>query len=110
LAQALIEAGLRSAQISPCDPRDASPAEAIRAATNGRGLDVALDFAGVPAVRERAAALLGIGGIMVLVGLTPRPRTVTDGIAFSAKGNQIRGHFVDPQSMAAKCRGRTQRA
>lgn len=62
-------------------------------ATGGRGLDVAFDFAGFPAVREQAAAVLGAGGVLVLVGLTPEPLTLTDSISFSYRGNQIRGHY-----------------
>ncbi|HME81171.1 MAG TPA: zinc-binding dehydrogenase, partial [Candidatus Eremiobacteraceae bacterium] len=75
------------------DPSDASAIEAVRRATDGRGLDVAFDFAGVPAVREQAAASLGLGGVLVLVGLMPRPLTVTDSVGFTIRGNQIRGHF-----------------
>ncbi len=75
------------------DAGDASAVEAIRRATNGRGLDVAFDFAGVAAVREQAAEALGLGGTLVLVGLTPRPLTITNSIAFTIRGNQIRGHY-----------------
>ena len=75
------------------DPSDASAIGAVRRATDGRGLDVAFDFAGVPAVREQAAASLGLGGVLVLVGLMPRPLTVTDSVGFTIRGNQIRGHF-----------------
>ncbi|MCL3819361.1 zinc-binding dehydrogenase [Aeromicrobium wangtongii] len=75
------------------DPSSPSVAEEVRAATGGRGLDLAFDFAGVPAVREQAAALLGLSGVLVLVGLTPHPLTVPDGIGFSVKGNQLRGHY-----------------
>lgn len=75
------------------DPMDASAVETIRRATNGRGLDAAFDFAGVPVVREQAAQALGIGGVLVLVGLTPRPLTVTNSVAFTVRSNEIRGHF-----------------
>ncbi|RZU46400.1 D-arabinose 1-dehydrogenase-like Zn-dependent alcohol dehydrogenase [Streptomyces sp. BK022] len=75
------------------DPADPGFAEAVLQATAGRGLDVAFDFAGVPAVREQAATVLGRGGIMVLAGLTPRPLTISDGTQFSWKRNQIRGHY-----------------
>jgi threonine dehydrogenase-like Zn-dependent dehydrogenase len=75
------------------DPGASSAVDAIRRATGGRGLDLAFDFAGVPAVREQAAQALGLGGVLVLVGLTPRPLTVTDSVAFTVRGNQVRGHF-----------------
>lgn len=75
------------------DPADPASMEAIGAATGGRGLDVAFDFAGVPAVRDQAAATLGLGGVLVLVGLTPHQLTITDSIGFSVKNCQVRGHF-----------------
>ncbi|MFJ3660048.1 zinc-binding dehydrogenase [Streptomyces sp. NPDC090119] len=75
------------------DPVDPGFAGAVHQATAGLGLDVALDFAGAPAVREQAATVLGQNGIMVLAGLTPHPLTITDSTQFSWKSNQIRGHF-----------------
>ncbi|MGW5102954.1 zinc-binding dehydrogenase [Streptomyces sp. NPDC004100] len=75
------------------DPAAPDFAEAMLRATGGRGLDVALDFAGVPAVREQAAKVLCRGGIMVLAGLTPHPLTITEGTRFSWNRNQIRGHY-----------------
>ncbi|MGC9538275.1 zinc-binding dehydrogenase [Streptomyces sp. UG1] len=75
------------------DPTDPGFAEAVGRATGGRGLDAAFDFAGFPAVREQAAALLGAGGVLVLAGLTPEPLTITDSTSFSYRGNQIRGHY-----------------
>lgn len=75
------------------DPTDPEFAEAVGRATGGRGLDAAFDFAGFPAVREQAAALLGADGVLVLAGLTPEPLTITDSTSFSYRGNQIRGHY-----------------
>ncbi|MDA3625292.1 zinc-binding dehydrogenase, partial [Saccharopolyspora sp. WRP15-2] len=75
------------------DPADPGFAAAVLEATGGRGLDVAFDFAGVPAVREQAATALCRGGSLVLAGLTPQPLTVTDGTRFSWNRNQIRGHY-----------------
>ncbi len=65
-----------------------------RAATAGRGLDFAFDCAcGVPAVREQAAAALGLGGVLILVGISPRPLTITEGLTFNYLGKQVRGHY-----------------
>jgi D-arabinose 1-dehydrogenase-like Zn-dependent alcohol dehydrogenase len=75
------------------DPGDPGFAETVLQATEGRGLDVAFDFAGVSAVREQSATVLARGGIMVLVGLTPHPLTITGSTQFSWKRNQIRGHY-----------------
>lgn len=75
------------------DPADPGFAAAVLKATEGRGLDAAFDFAGAAAVREQAADLLGAAGVLVLVGLTPLPLTVTRGTMFTYRGNQIRGHY-----------------
>jgi D-arabinose 1-dehydrogenase-like Zn-dependent alcohol dehydrogenase len=57
------------------------------------GLDVAYDMAGVGAVREQAVRCLGVGGRLVLVGLTPEPLTITDSIGLSFRGKQIIGSY-----------------
>ncbi|MCI0386956.1 zinc-binding dehydrogenase [Streptomyces sp. CNQ085] len=65
----------------------------VRGETGGDGLAFAFDFAGVPAVREQAARCLGPGGRLVLVGLTDRPLTISDGTAFSYFQQQVLGHY-----------------
>ncbi|MFJ3234048.1 zinc-binding dehydrogenase [Streptomyces sp. NPDC086787] len=75
------------------DPSDEGFVEAMWAATEGRGLRFAFDFAGVPAVREQAALCLGPGGTLVLVGITRQPLVLSDGRRFGFLGNQIRGHY-----------------
>jgi len=75
------------------DPGAPDFARRLKEVTRGRGLDVAFDFAGVPAVREQAAASLGLGGRLVLVGLTDQPITVTNGTLFSYLRQQILGHY-----------------
>ncbi|WP_254705583.1 zinc-binding dehydrogenase [Streptomyces vilmorinianum] len=68
-------------------------ADHVRAATGERGLDFAFDCAGVPAVREQAASVLGQGGALILVGITPTPLTITEGLTFNYLGKQVRGHY-----------------
>ncbi|MCZ2523868.1 zinc-binding dehydrogenase [Streptomyces sp. HB2AG] len=75
------------------DPGAEDFASRVRAATGGRGLAAAFDFAGVPAVREQAVACLGQGGRLVLVGLTDRPLTIADGTRFSYLGQKVLGHY-----------------
>ncbi|WP_369251173.1 zinc-binding dehydrogenase [Streptomyces sp. R41] len=75
------------------DPAAPDFADQVRAATGGRGLDFAFDCAGVPAVREQAAAALGLGGVLILVGISPRPLTITEGLTFNYLGKQVRGHY-----------------
>ncbi|MDH6137161.1 D-arabinose 1-dehydrogenase-like Zn-dependent alcohol dehydrogenase [Kitasatospora sp. MAA4] len=75
------------------DPADEHFAQAVAEATGGTGLSVAFDFAGVPQVREQAIRCLGVGGKLVLVGLSDQPITVTDGTRFSYLGQQILGHY-----------------
>ncbi|RKT56072.1 zinc-binding dehydrogenase [Saccharothrix australiensis] len=75
------------------DPADAELPRRVRQANGGRGLAAAFDFAGVAAVREQAVACLAAHGRLVLVGLTDRPLTITDGTAFSYFQQQVRGHY-----------------
>ncbi|MFJ6620835.1 zinc-binding dehydrogenase [Kitasatospora sp. NPDC091335] len=75
------------------DPADPGFAGLLREATGGRPLSVAFDFAGVAPVREQAMATLGEHGRLVLVGLTDKPLTVTNGTLVSYLRQQIRGHY-----------------
>jgi threonine dehydrogenase-like Zn-dependent dehydrogenase len=75
------------------DPGADDFAEQVRAATAGRGLDFAFDFAGVGAVREQASGVLGLAGTLVLVGLTSEPLTVTEGTRFSVRRHRLLGHY-----------------
>ncbi|MEV4441614.1 zinc-binding dehydrogenase [Streptomyces sp. NPDC049577] len=75
------------------DPHAPDFRDRLREATGGRGLDLALDLAGVPAVREQAARCLAPGGRLVLVGLHPGPLTVPDSIAFSYREQSVLGHY-----------------
>ena len=75
------------------DPTDPDLVATVRDATGGHGLAVAFDFAGVAAVREQAAACLGLRGRLVLVGLTNQPLTITNGTAFSYFQQQVLGHY-----------------
>lgn len=65
------------------DSADPELRRTVRAATGGLGLAAAFDFAGVPPVREQAVSVLAPKGRLVLVGLTDKPLTVTDGTRFS---------------------------
>ncbi|MBW4719970.1 zinc-binding dehydrogenase [Saccharothrix obliqua] len=75
------------------DSADEELPRKVREAAGGRGLAAAFDFAGVAAVREQAVACLDVKGRLVLVGLTDRPLTITDGTAFSYFQQQVRGHY-----------------
>lgn len=64
----------------------------IMAVTGGTGLDVAYDFAGVAAVRTQAVPCLGLGGRLVLVGLTPEPLKL-DSLGLTVRNQQILGNY-----------------
>jgi threonine dehydrogenase-like Zn-dependent dehydrogenase len=75
------------------DPMADDFAERVLEATGGRGLDCAFDCAGVPAVREQAASVLGLKGSLILVGITPHPLTISEGLTFNYLSKQVRGHY-----------------
>ncbi|MFF9144662.1 zinc-binding dehydrogenase [Streptomyces sp. NPDC014861] len=82
------------------DPADPRLRERIGAATGGAGLAAAFDFAGVPAVRAQALSVLAPKGRLVLVGLTDKPLTVSDGTRFSYLQQQILGHYGSDMPVA----------
>ncbi len=73
------------------DPAAPDLRDLVRGLTGG--LDVAYDMAGSAAAREQAVRCLGIGGRLVLVGLTAEPLTVSNSIALSVRGRQILGSY-----------------
>jgi D-arabinose 1-dehydrogenase-like Zn-dependent alcohol dehydrogenase len=73
------------------DPAEPDLRDAVLALTGG--LNVAYDMAGVGAVREQAVSCLGVGGRLVLVGLTPEPLKINDSIGLSFRGKQILGSY-----------------
>ncbi|NEY33782.1 zinc-binding dehydrogenase [Streptomyces sp. PRKS01-65] len=82
------------------DSADPGLREAVGAVTGGAGLAAAFDFAGVPAVREQALSVLAPKGRLVLVGLTDKPLTVTDGTRFSYLQQRILGHYGSDMPVA----------
>ena len=75
------------------DPTQADFAEQVTAATGGRGLDVAIDFAGFAPVRQQALDCLRVGGRLVLVGISGGPITVANDTSFQFTRKQILGHY-----------------
>lgn len=75
------------------DPAAADFVRQVRAETGGRGLDVALDLAGVERVRNQAQSVLASNGRLVLVGLAPGALTLDNSIKFTYLQQQVRGHY-----------------
>jgi 2-desacetyl-2-hydroxyethyl bacteriochlorophyllide A dehydrogenase len=57
----------------PIDASDGDPVTAIRRATDGEGVDVALELVGLPATMKQAVRCLAKLGRAVMVGLATRP-------------------------------------
>lgn len=87
------ERALRFGADVALDPGDADFGDRVRAATGGRGLAVAFDFAGVSAVRDQALGALGKDGRLVLVGLSGRSVTIAHDTLFSYLRQQVLGHY-----------------
>ncbi len=58
------------------DPADGSPDQQLRDATQGRGVDVALEFAGLPITQQQALASLTVHGRLALAGISRAPFAV----------------------------------
>lgn len=65
----------------------------VREVTGGEGLDVAFDFAGVAPVREQALSVLGVGGKLVLVGITGKEVVIPNDLDFSMNNQSLVGHY-----------------
>jgi threonine dehydrogenase-like Zn-dependent dehydrogenase len=63
------------------------------AAPGGVGLDVAIDFAGAAPARKQALKALGVGGRLVLVGITGGELTAGNDGRFLHGRKQILGHY-----------------
>ncbi len=57
----------------PIDPAEGSPDQQLRDATQGRGVDVALEFAGLPLTQQQALASLAVHGRLALAGISRAP-------------------------------------
>lgn len=60
----------------PIDPADGAPDRQLREATNGHGVDVALEFAGLPLTQQQAVASLAVQGRAALAGISGTPFAV----------------------------------
>ena len=61
----------------PIDPAHGAPSTQLLEITSGRGVDVALEFAGLPATQEQAVASLAVQGRAALAGIGDRPFAVS---------------------------------
>ena len=75
------------------DASSTDPVAAVRAATGGEGVDVALEATGVPDVVAQAVAMLARGGTAVAIGVPPPESSVTlrwsggEGAAYPTKSS-----------------------
>lgn len=60
----------------PIDPAKGAPETQLRDATQGRGVDVALEFAGLPVTQRQAVAALAVHGRVALAGISRVPFAV----------------------------------
>lgn len=66
---------------------------AIKAATGGEGVDVAFDFAGIPAALKGAVASLAHSGRAVVVGVGGEPIKLGPSILFAFMHTKLLGHY-----------------
>lgn len=58
---------------TPIDPADGPPVRQLREATGGDGVEVALEFAGLPLTQRQAVAALAMQGRAAIAGITQAP-------------------------------------
>lgn len=87
------ERALKLGADAALDPRQPEFREQIKSLTGRRGLDVALDLAGVEQVREQARSVLAAMGRLVLVGLARAPLSLGLDVPFCYAMQQVRGHY-----------------
>lgn len=75
------------------DPADNAFRDTVLGLTDGRGLDVAFDFAGVTPVREQALTVLGRRGRLVLAGIANQPVTIPSDSSFNYLRQAVLGHY-----------------
>lgn len=68
--------GAFAARCTPIDPAHGPPEAQIREATGGAGVDVALEYAGLPLTQQQALASLGVRGRLALAGICREPFAV----------------------------------
>jgi len=76
------------------DPNASDFQQQMLAATSGRGLNAAFDFAGYGPVRQQAFDALAGHGRLVLVGITPDDLVIGPSALISAYGKRILGHYA----------------
>lgn len=66
-------AAARGFGATPIDPADGPPVRQLREATGGDGVEVALEFAGLPLTQRQAVAALAMQGRAAIAGITQAP-------------------------------------
>ena len=75
------------------DPNEGDVAEAVKQATGGLGLDVAVDLVGANAVLKEAVTCLGMRGRAVMVGLSLERIELGPGVILGVMSQSILGHL-----------------
>jgi D-arabinose 1-dehydrogenase-like Zn-dependent alcohol dehydrogenase len=65
----------------------------MRELTGGAGLDLAVDLVGANAVLAEGAASIGVGGQVLMVGLSPDRIALGPGVAFGVRAQSLLGHL-----------------
>ncbi|MFE3175147.1 zinc-binding dehydrogenase [Amycolatopsis sp. NPDC059090] len=74
-------------------PDDPALDQRVVESAQGRGLNVAFDFAGVPAAHEQALGLLGWSGRLVLAGMWNGPVIIPSGARLVSLRQSVLGHY-----------------
>lgn len=93
----------------PVNPAKGSPAEQLHAHTHGEGVDVALEFAGVPATQGQAVAALAVHGRAAFAGIGAAPfslhvypEIINREVELMGVSDHVRGELVTLMNFAAR--------
>ena len=102
LAPSKLELAQRFGATDVVNPADGDPVEAIKALTDGRGVDHAFEAIGMKATTEQALNMTAVGGAAYLIGVMPVGQNVeVHGLPFAMQGKRLQGVRMGSGNIAA---------
>ncbi|MCL4156090.1 UNVERIFIED_CONTAM: hypothetical protein GTU68_031805 [Idotea baltica] len=102
LSTSKLELAQRFGATDIVNPADGDPVEAVKALTDGFGVDHAFEAIGLKATTEQAINMAGVGGGAYLIGVMPVGHNVeVHGLPFAMSGKRLHGVRMGSGNIAA---------